>query len=135
MSISFTTLDSRSRIRGGSMAKKHKKGVFCGKCDHECTWYKRGKKRVLVCPKCGIIAHNPVPWATIGKVAGSFVPGGSIIGEIAGSSLEGLSAGKQKSEKRESAQIQIIDDKDKPNLTREDYYVDKVIRGEKGYGK
>lgn len=52
------------------MAKK--KLWYCGNCGNPCKIYKRGKKhRVLVCPKCEVIASNPLP---IGLLASAIAP-------------------------------------------------------------
>lgn len=42
---------------------KKKKHVFhCSECGSACEIYKKGKNhRVLICPKCGILATNPLP--------------------------------------------------------------------------
>ncbi len=77
---------------------KSKKHIYCQKCGNICNWYKKGKNhRVLVCPKCGILAHNPIPWATIGKIGGSLIPipGASIVGEMLGSAVEGASSNEK----------------------------------------
>jgi hypothetical protein len=43
------------------MAKK-KHTFHCGDCGSPCSIYKKGKgHRILVCPKCGVIATNPLP--------------------------------------------------------------------------
>jgi len=40
-----------------------KKSIYCGRCEAVCEWYKKGKgKRILHCPNCGVIAHNPIPF-------------------------------------------------------------------------
>ncbi len=44
------------------MKRKHQ--FHCETCGSPCEIYKKGKKhRVLVCPKCGVIATNPLPLA------------------------------------------------------------------------
>lgn len=52
---------------------KRKKGVFhCNMCNSPCEIYKKGKShRVLVCPKCGILATNPLPLIPLAMMAGS----------------------------------------------------------------
>jgi hypothetical protein len=58
------------------MAKKH--SFHCQTCGEECTIYKKGKgHRVLVCPKCGVLATNPIKLGGIvGKAfkVAKFVP-------------------------------------------------------------
>lgn len=50
--------------------KSKKRQFHCEKCGNPCEIYKKGRKhRVLVCPKCGVIATNPLPLAAIAAAA------------------------------------------------------------------
>lgn len=46
------------------MAKK--RVWYCGTCYSPCQTYKKGKHRVIICPKCEVIASNPIPLAFAG---------------------------------------------------------------------
>ena len=86
------------------MTKKRR--VFhCENCKSPCEIYKKGKThRVLVCPRCGILASNPLPLAAL---AASALP--SLIekgGELLG--------GGKKKEKGDIQKI-VTDSLDKPN--------------------
>lgn len=61
------------------MKKKH---VFhCAKCNSPTQIYKKGKgHRVLICPKCGILASNPLP--LLAMAASSLIP--SVIDKFTG---------------------------------------------------
>lgn len=42
--------------------KRRKHQFHCTRCGSGCEIYKKGKgHRVLICPKCGILATNPAP--------------------------------------------------------------------------
>jgi len=72
--------------------KQRKHQFHCQFCGLPCDIYKRGKShRVLVCPKCGVLATNP---GTLGKVLKR--TGKAVLGEIPGASLvmEGLGLAK-----------------------------------------
>lgn len=67
------------------MKKKHP--FLCEICNSECMIYKKGKShRVLVCPRCGVLATN----GKLGKIAKRGLK--AVVGEIPGASLvmEGL---------------------------------------------
>ena len=52
------------------MAKKRKHQFHCERCGSGCEIYKKGKgHRVLVCPRCGILATNPLPLLALGAQA------------------------------------------------------------------
>jgi len=58
------------------VAKRKKHQFHCEKCQSPCEIYKKGKKhRVLVCPKCGVIATNPLPLALIAALAPTIIEG------------------------------------------------------------
>lgn len=68
------------------MAKRAKHNFHCEKCASECTIYKKGKNhRVLVCPKCGVLATNPFSLAkAIGGVAKTVPFLGQAVGALEG---------------------------------------------------
>lgn len=73
---------------------RKKRSFRCNMCQSECTIYKKGRKhRVLVCPRCGVLATNPGLGATIGAGIGSAIlPGagtavGGFLGNIAETAL------------------------------------------------
>lgn len=77
--------------------RKQKHQFHCEKCNSGCTIYRKGKKhRVLVCPRCGVLATNPfsaggaLTGAATGATLGSVVPG---IGTAAGAAAGGLIGG------------------------------------------
>ena len=90
---------------------KKKRSFHCQTCGCACEVYKKGKKhRVLVCPKCGVLATNPFSFgrtasgALLGAEIGSIVPGvgtavGAGVGGVIGS-LTGRKSKKQDSTER-----------------------------------
>jgi len=63
------------------MRKSKKRQFHCEKCGLPCEIYKKGKKhRVLVCPRCGVLATNPTALGKIAKGALRSVP---FVGDIA----------------------------------------------------
>lgn len=80
------------------MARK-KHDFHCKKCNSTCTIYKKGKgHRVLVCPRCGVLATNPFSVsdtlgdAAAGAAIGSIVPGiGTTAGAIIGGGIGAVS--------------------------------------------
>lgn len=67
---------------------KQKRQFHCEKCGSPCEIYKKGKKhRVLVCPKCGVIATNPLPLIA-GAIAGKALKAGASMLGIGGSKTE-----------------------------------------------
>ena len=85
-----------------------KKGFHCHSCGLPCEIFKKGRKhKVLVCPKCGVLATNPISWAKAGEGAalgatlGSVVPGiGTGIGGAVGGIVGGVSGLFKKGSKR-----------------------------------
>jgi transcription elongation factor Elf1 len=52
---------------------KKKRTFHCNDCGTPCTVYKKGKgHRILVCPKCGVLASNPLPLLAIGAAAAPY---------------------------------------------------------------
>lgn len=63
------------------MARRKKHQFHCQKCNEECTIYKKGKgHRVLVCPRCGVLATNPISFRGLASAAASSIP---IVGGVA----------------------------------------------------
>jgi hypothetical protein len=80
------------------MVKSHK--FHCERCDSECNIYKKGRNhRVLVCPKCGVLATN----GALGKILKR--GGRAVLGEVPGASLvmEGLGLASELSRKKQSS--------------------------------
>jgi len=75
------------------MVKRAKHNFHCEKCASECTIYKKGKNhRVLVCPKCGVLATNPF---SLGKAIGGIAKTVPFLGQAVGA-LEGFSSSEPK---------------------------------------
>lgn len=71
------------------MAKK-KPSFHCQACGNPCTIYKKGKgHRVLVCPKCGVLATNPT---AISRKLGNIIAGldETYLGGAGGEIIPGL---------------------------------------------
>ncbi len=105
---------------------KKKKHVFhCGVCESPCEIYKKGKShRVLVCPKCGVIASNPLPLI----VGAGMALAKSSLGKKAISSVSSLIGGKgDTSTQTPSRQVMITDSLDKPN--KNERYVKMALGG------
>ena len=68
------------------MAKRKTHVFHCSHCDNACMIYKKGKAhRVLVCPKCGVLATNPFSLTGALKGVGKTIPVASqVIGAIEG---------------------------------------------------
>lgn len=77
--------------------KPNKHTFYCEMCKSPCTLYKKGKgHRVLICPRCGVLATNGLG-TIIGGAIGSIVPGaGTVIGAGVGTAVEGLLKKKPK---------------------------------------
>ena len=112
-----------------------KNTFYCENCDSACLIYKKGKShRVLVCPKCGVLATNGK--GVLKSVAKRATRG--VIGEIPGASLvmEGLGLagdikkGMKTSKTAQKAEVQriVTDSKDKPN--QGERIINKVLYGE-----
>lgn len=107
---------------------KGKKHIYCQKCGNISNWYRKGKRyKVLVCPKCGIIAHNPIPWSTIGSVVGSVIPGGSLVGGLVGSAIEGITEQKDKPAKQTVPREKAQKIQDLNKLSRNDLIINQVL--------
>jgi len=66
--------------------KLAKNTFYCEKDGFACTIYKKGKNhRVLVCPKCGVLATNGLLKSAV-DLATDFVPGGKVV-KLAASAL------------------------------------------------
>lgn len=66
--------------------KLAKNTFYCEKDGLPCTIYKKGKNhRVLVCPKCGVLATNGLLKSAL-DIATDFVPGGKVV-KLAASAL------------------------------------------------
>jgi len=61
-----------------NMTRKRKRQIYCMKCGYPSEWYKKGKKRVLMCQSCGVIAHNPSKFKKLLDIGTDFVPGGRV---------------------------------------------------------
>jgi len=103
-----------------------KRQIICSKCENPCNIYKRGKKEKLIyCPNCGVIAHNPKPFRKALLKRGAR----AVIGEIPGASalMEGVGlAGDLKSSKKESTYR--LSESGKP--TRSERIINKELYGE-----
>lgn len=107
------------------MGKCNKKHIYCNRCGNVATWYKKGKKRVLVCPKCGILAHNPIPWSLIGGAVGSIVPGvGTAIGAGVGGILESMDTPKTEKKTQTGEKIHVVNEN---KLKRSDLIINQVL--------
>lgn len=90
------------------MSKRKKRVFHCSKCGNPTETYKKGRKhRVIICPRCGIIASNPLPLLAL---AASALP----------SVIEGASSflsDKKSSTPKDTARLPITkyDNLDKPN--------------------
>lgn len=92
------------------MARK-RQNFHCQKCNSEIQIYKKGKKhRVLVCPKCGILATNPFSFgsategAVVGATLGSAIPiVGTAAGAVAGGLIGGIAGGRKQKKTQETA--------------------------------
>lgn len=102
------------------MAKKRKKNIYCGNCEGIAVWYKKGKYRKLICDKCGVIAHNPVPLvaAAVSYLAPKVI---EKVGEKFSS--------KKATPTHEQPQHIITDSKDKPNYSER--VINKVMHDER----
>jgi len=100
------------------MAKKPKKAIYCGNCEHVAVWYKKGKYRKLICDNCGVIAHNPVPLL---MAAGSFLAKKGI--------QKIISPKTERTPPPEHAAIQYTDSKDKANYSER--VINKVMKDER----
>lgn len=90
---------------------KKKRQFHCEKCGSPCEIYKKGKKhRVLVCPKCGVIATNPLP-----LMAGAL----ALKGVKAGASMLGI-GGKSKDTEKPTTQ-KII------NINRDEFDTEERV--------
>ena len=101
---------------------KKKRQFHCNECNSACEMYKKGKKhRVLICPKCGVIASNPLPLAAL---AASAIP--AVIDMV---SKKGDKSTKKGGESAIGGGVQkiIYDNKDKPN--KSERYVEMALRG------
>jgi len=87
---------------GGCVSMARKKRQFhCEKCSSPCMIYRKGKAhRVLVCPRCGILATNPFSFkralggGLTGAAAGAPIAGvGAIPGAIGGALIGGFTGG------------------------------------------
>lgn len=91
--------------------KKRKHQFHCEKCGSPCEIYKKGKNhRVLVCPKCGVLATNPIP--LIAGAALSLARSGAVKKGV--KAVSGLVTGKKDKEK--DYERIVFDSKDKPNM-------------------
>ena len=100
---------------------KKKKGVYCSVCESEITIAKKGRKKFYICPRCGVIAHNPAP--LIGMALSALTPtliekGKKLISGKGESAEVGGASPKQKI---------ISDSLDKPN--KSERYVNMALRG------
>ena len=116
-------------------SKKLPKNTFyCDNCDSPCMIYRKGSRhRVLVCPKCGVLATN-------GKAGKTLLKRGAkaVLGEIPGASfiMEGVGAVSDikkgmktsKSPPLSEKQRIITDSADKPNQSER--IINKVLYGE-----
>jgi len=100
------------------MAKKRKKAIYCGNCEGVAVWYKKGKYRKLICDRCGVIAHNPVP--LIAAAASYLAP--KVIEKVG----EKFS---KKSPPTEKPQLIVTDSKDKANYSER--VINKVLHDER----
>jgi len=102
------------------MSKKAKKHIYCSNCEGVAVWYKKGKYRKLICDRCGVIAHNPIPLIAM---AGTF---------LAKKGIEKISEkiSKPKSTPYESQHL-ITDSKDKANYSER--VVNQVMKQERLY--
>lgn len=95
--------------------RKTKRQFHCEKCNSPCTIYKKGKKhRVLVCPRCGVLATNPfsaggaLGGAATGATIGSVVPGvGTAIGAGVGGLIGGFYGGEEKPKTRSDGGVLV----------------------------
>ena len=78
--------------------RKRKHVFYCNECGMPCMMYKKGKShRVLVCPKCGVLATNGIG-TILGGAVGSIIPGaGTALGATIGTAAEGLFKSRKKS--------------------------------------
>jgi transposase len=81
--------------------KAEKHTFYCDVCHSPCIIYKKGKKhRVLVCPRCGVLATNGLLTILGGALGSAVAPGvGTAIGSAIGTGAETLFSKKQKSPK------------------------------------
>jgi len=84
---------------------RKKRQLHCGKCGNAADFYKKGRgHRLLVCPKCGVIASNPLPLAAIAMAAPAILEG-----------AKGLMGGDKKTAQEAGRQKIVTDSLDKPN--------------------
>lgn len=102
-----------------------KKHIYhCSKCGSPCTIYKKGKThRLLSCPRCGILASNPLPLLAL--AASTLAP-------------MAISAAKKRFTRKKTTdsdsptqtepryQKRVFDSLDKPN--KNERYIDLALR-------
>ena len=112
------------------MKKKASKHTFyCDACHSPCMIYKKGKAhRVLVCPRCGVLATNGLLSVLGGAIGSAIVPGaGTAVGAALGSGIEGLIGSKKKAPPAASGAAPTA-----PRMPRErknDWVVEYALRG------
>lgn len=105
--------------------RKKKHQFHCVKCGSEAYIYKKGRShRLMVCPKCGIIASNPLPLLALAATAAP-----TIIDKVGGLfSKKKKKAGKEEENQAGSYPRKITTDSlDKPN--KGERYVLEALKG------